>query len=50
MAAGIAAGTPQEPSHYPVMLPQVLEGLRLRADGTYLDGTLGRGGHARALL
>ena len=50
MAAGIAAGTPQEPRHYPVMLPQVLEGLRLRADGTYLDGTLGRGGHARAVL
>jgi 16S rRNA (cytosine1402-N4)-methyltransferase len=50
VAAGIAAGTPQEPSHYPVMLPQVLEGLRLRADGTYLDGTLGRGGHARAVL
>jgi 16S rRNA (cytosine1402-N4)-methyltransferase len=50
VAAGIAAGTPQEPSHYPVMLPQVLEGLRLRPDGTYLDGTLGRGGHARAVL
>ena len=50
MAAGIAAGAPQEPSHYPVMLPQVLEGLRVRADGTYLDGTLGRGGHARAVL
>jgi 16S rRNA (cytosine1402-N4)-methyltransferase len=32
------------------MLPQVLEGLRVRADGTYLDGTLGRGGHARAVL
>ena len=50
MAAGIAAGTPQEPSHFPVMLPQVLEGLRVRQDGTYLDGTLGRGGHARAVL
>ena len=50
MAAGIAAGTPQEPSHFPVMLPQVLEGLRVRPGGTYLDGTLGRGGHARAVL
>lgn len=50
MGAGIAAGTPQEPSHFPVMLPQVLEGLRIRPGGTYLDGTLGRGGHARAVL
>jgi 16S rRNA (cytosine1402-N4)-methyltransferase len=50
VAAGIAAGTPQEPSHFPVMLPQVLEGLRIRPGGTYLDGTLGRGGHARAVL
>jgi 16S rRNA (cytosine1402-N4)-methyltransferase len=32
------------------MLPQVLEGLRVRKDGRYLDGTLGRGGHARAVL
>jgi 16S rRNA (cytosine1402-N4)-methyltransferase len=32
------------------MLPQVLEGLRIRPGGTYLDGTLGRGGHARAVL
>jgi 16S rRNA (cytosine1402-N4)-methyltransferase len=50
VAAGIAAGTPQEPSHFPVMLPQVLEGLRVRPGGTYLDGTLGRGGHAQAVL
>ena len=40
----------QNPSHIPVMLPQVLEGLRIRKDGGYLDGTLGRGGHARAVL
>jgi len=40
----------QNPSHFPVMLPQVLEGLRIRKDGGYLDGTLGRGGHARAVL
>ena len=49
MAAGNTAAT-QEPSHFPVMLPQVLEGLRIRKDGRYLDGTLGRGGHARAVL
>ncbi|MFC4819440.1 16S rRNA (cytosine(1402)-N(4))-methyltransferase RsmH [Dokdonella ginsengisoli] len=32
------------------MLTQVLEGLRVRAEGTYLDGTFGRGGHAREVL
>jgi 16S rRNA (cytosine1402-N4)-methyltransferase len=32
------------------MLPQVLEGLRVHKEGCYLDGTLGRGGHARAVL
>jgi len=36
--------------HVPVMLAQSLDGLRIRPDGAYLDGTFGRGGHARALL
>ncbi|GAA0714143.1 16S rRNA (cytosine(1402)-N(4))-methyltransferase RsmH [Dokdonella soli] len=36
--------------HVPVMLAEVLEGLRVRPDGIYLDGTLGRGGHAREVL
>ncbi len=49
MAAGTTAAT-QESSHFPVMLPQVLDGLRVHKDGRYLDGTFGRGGHARALL
>jgi len=32
------------------MFPQVMEGLRVLEDGTYLDGTFGRGGHARGVL
>jgi len=38
------------PAHIPVMLEEALAGLNLRNDGTYLDGTFGRGGHARAML
>jgi len=38
------------PAHIPVMLEEALAGLNLRNDGTYLDGTFGRGGHAHALL
>jgi 16S rRNA (cytosine1402-N4)-methyltransferase len=36
--------------HVPVMLTQVLDGLQVKAEGTYLDGTFGRGGHAREVL
>ena len=36
--------------HIPVMRDAVLEGLALKPDGHYLDGTFGRGGHARAVL
>ena len=36
--------------HLPVLYTQVLEGLRVIEDGVYLDGTFGRGGHARGVL
>ncbi|TCZ84573.1 16S rRNA (cytosine(1402)-N(4))-methyltransferase RsmH [Lysobacter sp. N42] len=36
--------------HLPVLYAQVLDGLRVVGDGTYLDGTFGRGGHARGVL
>lgn len=36
--------------HIPAMLSEVLSYLRCRAGGTYVDGTLGGSGHARAIL
>jgi 16S rRNA (cytosine1402-N4)-methyltransferase len=36
--------------HQPVLLQAVLDGLAIRPDGTYIDGTYGRGGHSRAIL
>ncbi len=38
------------PAHTPVLLAEVIDGLALQADGIYMDCTLGRGGHTRALL
>ena len=36
--------------HRPVLLEEVMRFWRVRPGGTYLDGTLGAGGHAEALL
>lgn len=36
--------------HLPVMLEESLTGLSLRAGGTYIDATFGRGGHSGELL
>ncbi|WP_368562628.1 16S rRNA (cytosine(1402)-N(4))-methyltransferase RsmH [Pseudoxanthomonas sp. UTMC 1351] len=38
------------PLHLPVLYAQVMEGLQVKENGTYLDGTFGRGGHARGVL
>jgi 16S rRNA (cytosine1402-N4)-methyltransferase len=48
--AGAAPVHPPVPLHVPVMFEQVMDGLRILQDGTYLDGTFGRGGHARGVL
>ncbi|MCC7258618.1 MAG: 16S rRNA (cytosine(1402)-N(4))-methyltransferase RsmH [Gammaproteobacteria bacterium] len=37
-------------SHVPVLLDEVLRGLAIRPDGTYVDATFGRGGHSRRIL
>jgi 16S rRNA (cytosine1402-N4)-methyltransferase len=36
-------------AHTPVMLGEVLEWLRVKPDGTYIDATLGAGGHSEAI-
>lgn len=36
--------------HIPVLLEESIQALAVKTDGIYLDGTFGRGGHARALL
>ncbi len=36
--------------HIPVMLPEVLEALSVKPNETYIDGTFGAGGYARAIL
>lgn len=33
-------------AHRPVLLAECIEGLKIRPDGVYLDGTLGRAGHS----
>jgi len=38
------------PAHAPVLLREAVQALVTAPDGTYLDGTFGRGGHARAIL
>ena len=40
----------QTAAHVPVLFAEVMEGLAVKVDGTYLDGTFGRGGHARGVL
>ena len=35
--------------HKPVLLQECLEGLKIRPEGTYVDGTLGRAGHSREI-
>ena len=37
-------------THVSVLLAEAVEALTIIPDGIYVDGTFGRGGHARAIL
>ena len=39
----------EEFTHRPVLLDECIQGLNIRPDGVYLDGTLGRAGHSREI-
>lgn len=42
--------SPSAAAHLPVMVPQVLEVLAVHPGGSYVDATVGLGGHAEAIL
>ncbi|WP_036307577.1 16S rRNA (cytosine(1402)-N(4))-methyltransferase RsmH [Methylophilus sp. 5] len=42
--------SPVAASHITVLLHEAVDGLGVQADGVYVDGTFGRGGHSRLIL
>lgn len=45
------SGEPDEGTyHVPVLLKEAVDGLSVKADGVYVDCTMGGGGHSRAIL
>ncbi len=41
---------PRRGQHRPVLLEAAIDAMAIRANGVYVDGTFGRGGHAAAIL
>ena len=37
-------------NHTPIMLKECIEGLNIKPDGIYVDGTFGGGGHSSKIL
>jgi len=37
-------------AHQPVLVDEVIDALRIKANGTYVDATYGRGGHSKRIL
>jgi len=46
----VCSSDPAEAAHTPVLLREVLDGLRVRPGGRYIDATVGVGGHAAGIL
>jgi 16S rRNA (cytosine1402-N4)-methyltransferase len=42
--------TEKQERHVPVLFQEAIDFLRVRSDGTYVDCTLGLGGHAEGVL
>lgn len=42
--------TPEAAGHVPVLAREAVDALCVRAEGVYVDGTFGRGGHSRLIL
>lgn len=42
--------TYSDPSHFTVLLNEAVDGLAIKPNGIYIDGTFGRGGHSRRIL
>lgn len=40
----------QQQAHITVLLHEAVDGLNIKSDGIYVDGTFGRGGHSRHIL
>ncbi len=45
-----AAAMSSASSHITVLLNEAVDALNIKPDGTYIDGTFGRGGHSRKIL
>ena len=46
----LSLARPKEFEHRPVLLEEIVDSLNIKEDGTYVDGTLGGGGHASHVL